>query len=142
MKPGEINGKLLLRLDAKYHWIIADRVHLTNIIYNLVDNAIKYTELDPVIELRTWTEANELFFSVGDNGIGIPEEYHKKIFDKFFRVPTGNIHNVKGFGLGLHYLKLVVNGHKWKIKLKSEKNKGSTFIIAIPFIKTESPNVN
>lgn len=138
----EMNGKLVLRLDAKHHQVLADRVHLINILYNLVDNAIKYTEQAPEIEIHTWTESSDLFLSVKDNGIGIAEEYRKKIFEKFFRVPTGNIHNVKGFGLGLHYLKLVVNAHKWKIQVQSEKNKGSNFIITIPIFKTETADGN
>jgi len=138
----ELQGQLVLKLDAKHHLIMADRVHLVNILYNLVDNAVKYTEQAPVIEIHTWTEASELNLSVKDYGIGIAEEYRKKVFDKFFRVPTGNIHNVKGFGLGLHYLKLVVTAHKWKIKLESEINKGSNFIITIPFLKKESTHGN
>jgi two-component system phosphate regulon sensor histidine kinase PhoR len=132
----EENGKLIFQLDSKNCNIMADRVHLTNILYNLVDNAVKYTEQAPVIEVHTWTEGSEIFLSVRDNGIGIPAEYRTKIFDKFYRVPTGNIHNVKGFGLGLHYLKLVVNSHQWKIKVESGKDSGSNFIIVIPLIKT------
>lgn len=142
IKLDEMNGKLLFRLAATHYYILADRVHLINIIYNLLDNAIKYTEQIPVIEISTWTEAGDLMLSVKDNGIGIAEEYRQKVFDKFFRVPTGNIHNVKGFGLGLHYLKLVVSAHHWKIKLDSEKNKGSNFIITIPYLKNESANGN
>ncbi|MEO6168843.1 MAG: HAMP domain-containing sensor histidine kinase, partial [Chitinophagales bacterium] len=140
IKIDELQGNINLRLDAKHCYILADRVHLVNILYNLVDNAIKYTEHAPIIEIHTWTEATDLCLSIKDNGIGIAEEHRKKIFDKFFRVPTGNIHNVKGFGLGLHYLKLVVTAHKWKIKLESEKNKGSTFIITIPWLKKETVN--
>ncbi|MBX7108814.1 MAG: HAMP domain-containing histidine kinase [Chitinophagales bacterium] len=142
IRADELQGRLSLRLNAKHHIVMADRVHLINILYSLVDNAIKYTEQTPSIEICTWTEADDLCLSVKDNGIGIPEEHRKKIFDKFYRVPTGNIHNVKGFGLGLHYLKLVVNAHKWKIKLESEKNKGSNFIISIPWIKKETVHGN
>lgn len=142
MKIDELKGKLILTLDAKYHLVLADRVHLVNILYNLVDNAIKYTVHIPIIEIQTFTESSNLFLSIKDNGIGIPEEYRKKVFDKFFRVPTGNIHNVKGFGLGLHYLKLVVAAHKWKIRLESEKNKGSNFIITIPYLKKENAGTN
>jgi two-component system phosphate regulon sensor histidine kinase PhoR len=136
----ESKGELTCRLDAKFHTIMADSVHLTNIIYNLIDNAVKYTERDPTIGIKTWTEAEDLVLSVQDNGIGIPPEFHAKIFNKFFRVPTGNVHNVKGFGLGLHYLKLVASAHRWKIKLVSEKNKGSNFMIVIPFVKNGRAN--
>jgi two-component system phosphate regulon sensor histidine kinase PhoR len=142
IRADEQQGRLSLRLDALHHLIMADRVHLINILYSLVDNALKYTERVPSIEIHTWTEGGDLFLSVKDNGIGIAEEHRRKIFDKFFRVPTGNIHNVKGFGLGLHYLKLVVTAHKWKIKVESEKNKGSNFIISIPYLKTEKVNGN
>ncbi|MBK9731350.1 MAG: HAMP domain-containing histidine kinase [Chitinophagaceae bacterium] len=142
IRTDELSGKLRLRLDARQHRIMADRVHLINILYSLVDNAIKYTEQVPDIEMHTWTEGDQLCLSVQDNGIGITEEHRKKIFDKFYRVPTGNIHNVKGFGLGLHYLKLVVTAHKWKIKVESEKNKGSNFIITIPYLKQETANGN
>lgn len=142
IRADEQQGRLNLRLDAQHHLIMADRVHLINILYSLVDNALKYTERIPSIEIHTWTEGGDLFLSVKDNGIGIAEEHRRKIFDKFFRVPTGNIHNVKGFGLGLHYLKLVVTAHKWKIKVESEKNKGSNFIISIPYLKTEKVHGN
>jgi len=133
LKLDEEEGKLTYHLDAEHHIIKADKVHLTNIIYNLLDNAVKYTEEAPLIEVNTKNMNGEILLSVKDNGIGIPEEYKDKVFDKFFRVPTGNIHNVKGFGLGLHYLKIVVNAHKWKLNLQSEPGKGSTFIISIPY---------
>ena len=137
LKLEESEGILMYQLDATHHIIEADRVHLTNIIYNLLDNAVKYTDSSPVIELSTRNENEFLLFSVRDNGSGIPAEYIEKVFDKFFRVPTGNIHNVKGFGLGLHYLKLIVNAHKWKINVVSEEGKGSTFTISIPFTRSE-----
>lgn len=132
LKLDDQNGKLIYHLNASQHQISADRVHLTNIIYNLLDNAVKYSEHDPQIEINTINMNGDLLLSVKDRGIGISKEYQDKVFEKFFRVPTGNIHNVKGFGLGLHYLKLVVNAHKWKLNLESEKNQGSVFTITIP----------
>lgn len=136
LKLDEEGGKLTYHLDAAHHLIMADKVHLTNIIYNLLDNAVKYTDAAPQIDVRTKNADGEILLSIKDDGIGIPNEYQEKVFDKFFRVPTGNIHNVKGFGLGLHYLKIVVNAHKWKLDLQSEKNKGSTFTICIPYLNS------
>ena len=124
---------LFYHLNASECIIKADKVHLTNIIYNLLDNAVKYTSGTPVIEVITRNENEFVLLSVRDNGIGIPEEYQEKIFEKFFRIPTGNIHDVKGFGLGLHYLNMVVNTHKWKLELQSEEGKGSTFTIMMPY---------
>jgi two-component system phosphate regulon sensor histidine kinase PhoR len=104
LKVDENGGKLVYKLEANQHVIVADTVHLTNIIYNLLDNAVKYTDKEsPLIEIKTWNEGEDVVFSVKDNGIGISPEYHQKVFEKFFRVPTGNVHDVKGFGLGLHY---------------------------------------
>ena len=125
-------------LDADSSVIRADKVHLTNIIYNLLDNAMKYVNGSPVIEIRTSRRKNHIVFSIKDNGIGISKEHQKKIFDKFFRVPTGNVHNVKGFGLGLNYVKLIIKVHKWVIRLESEPKKGSTFYIQIPLILKET----
>ncbi|MBS1657159.1 MAG: HAMP domain-containing histidine kinase [Bacteroidetes bacterium] len=132
LKLEDREGLLYYHLDAAEHIIKADKVHLTNIIYNLLDNAVKYTEGRPVIEVITKNENGNLLLSVRDNGIGIPKEYQEKIFEKFYRIPTGNIHDVKGFGLGLHYLKMVVNAHKWELQLTSEEGNGSTFTIVIP----------
>jgi len=140
LKLEDNNGKLTYHLDAAKHEIEADRVHLTNIIYNLLDNAVKYADAHPEIEVSTVNLNGDLLLSVKDRGIGISEEYQEKVFDKFFRVPTGNIHNVKGFGLGLHYLKLVVNAHKWKLDLQSASNEGSTFTITIPNVNPEKQN--
>ncbi|MCY7409340.1 MAG: HAMP domain-containing histidine kinase [Chitinophagales bacterium] len=138
LKLEDRGGILLYHLDAKNHLINADSVHLTNIIYNLLDNAVKYTNVPPIIEVKTQNNANEIMLSVGDNGIGISKEFQDKVFEKFYRVPTGNIHNVKGFGLGLHYLKIVVDAHKWKLNLQSEKEQGSVFTISIPFTNNSS----
>jgi len=130
----EDRGMLYYHLDAGQCTIAADKVHLTNIIYTLLDNAIKYTTQMPVIEIITKNENEHVLLSVRDNGIGISKEFQEKIFEKFYRVPTGNIHDVKGFGLGLHYLKLVIAAHKWDLQLESEEGKGSTFTIVIPFV--------
>ncbi|MBM3435633.1 MAG: ATP-binding protein, partial [Bacteroidetes bacterium] len=107
-------------------------LHLTNVIHNLIDNSIKYSQQQPVVEVSTYNQPGFLTFEVKDNGIGIEKRYHKKIFEKFFRVPTGNIHNVKGFGIGLSYVKSIVNSHKWTIKIESEPGKGARFRIVIP----------
>ncbi|MFI5135405.1 MAG: sensor histidine kinase [Chitinophagales bacterium] len=134
----EDRGMLYYHLDAADCIIAADKVHLTNIIYTLLDNAIKYTSHTPLIEIITKNDPDgsggNVLLSVRDNGMGIPKEFQEKIFEKFYRVPTGNIHDVKGFGLGLHYLKLIIEAHKWDLQLESEEGKGSTFTIVIPFV--------
>jgi two-component system, OmpR family, phosphate regulon sensor histidine kinase PhoR len=111
--------------------VSADPLHLTNILYNLLDNAIKYAIEKPEISVNTKLDNKRIFIEVKDNGHGIRSEYQSKVFQKFFRVPTGNVHNVKGFGLGLYYVKKVCDAHRWKIGLESEENKGSNFIIEI-----------
>jgi two-component system phosphate regulon sensor histidine kinase PhoR len=125
-------GIVSRRFEAHDAVVAADRIHLTNVIYNLIDNALKYTPDRPEIEVSTHSKGNCLVVSVKDNGIGIPREHQKKIFDKLYRVPTGNIHNVKGFGLGLSYVKNIMDKHHGKITLQSEINKGSTFNLFIP----------
>ena len=112
---------------------MADRVHLTNIIFNLIDNAIKYTKQHPEIVVTTYNTAEGIMIEVKDNGIGISKENQRKIFDKFYRVPTGNVHNVKGFGLGLSYVLAVVLKHSGTISVDSELGKGSTFKVHLPF---------
>lgn len=119
-------------LASEQSTILADKVHLTNIIYNLIDNATKYVEGTPNIIIATKDQDGFMCLSIQDNGIGISKEHIRRIFDKFYRVPTGNIHNVKGFGLGLNYVKVIVKAHKWKIAVDSELGQGSTFIISIP----------
>lgn len=125
-------GQFITDLQATETVVEADKVHLTNVIFNLVDNALKYTEKIPVIKIGTRNEENGVVVYVEDNGIGISKENQKKVFDKLYRVPTGNIHNVKGFGLGLSYVKAIVDKHQGWIKLKSEPHKGSKFEILIP----------
>ena len=125
-------GQITPHLDATISVIGADRVHLTNVIYNLLDNAIKYTEQEPDIHIYTRNGTDGLYISVQDNGIGISKEAQKKIFDKLYRVPTGNIHNVKGFGLGLSYVKNIVEMHGGQVSVESQPGKGSTFEIFLP----------
>ena len=110
----------------------ADKLHITSVIYNLLDNALKYRKEDPVINVQLSAQQNIIELKVSDNGIGIAPEYQSKIFDKFFRVPTGNKHVVKGYGLGLSYVSHIVAQHNGTIHVESEINKGSTFIIKIP----------
>jgi two-component system phosphate regulon sensor histidine kinase PhoR len=125
-------GKIELNCIAENYKIQADPVHLTNVVYNLLDNAVKYCITTPQIVLNTRNEKNLLVIEIADNGIGMKREDVKQIFEKFYRVPTGNIHNVKGFGLGLYYVKLIIDAHEGKIEVKSLVNKGTTFTIYLP----------
>ena len=125
-------GQFITDLKAMHTMVQADKIHLTNVVFNLVDNALKYTEKIPLIKVGTRNESDGVVVYVEDNGIGISKENQKKIFDKLYRVPTGNIHNVKGFGLGLSYVKAIIDKHNGWIKVKSELNKGSRFEILIP----------
>lgn len=128
------NGKINLDLNAMHNMVSVDRLHFTNVFYNLLDNAIKYNQSAPEIVIRTRVENKLLLISVSDNGIGIHAENHKKVFHKFYRVPTGNIHDVKGFGIGLNYVKLIVEKHEGKVSLQSNPDTGCTFTIEIPYI--------
>jgi len=128
----EKKGKIELHLDANSSQVLVDRLHFTNVFYNLLDNAIKYTKTAPEIHISTKTIASSIRIDISDNGVGISEENQKKIFHRFYRVPTGNIHDIKGFGLGLNYVKSIVEAHKGKITIESEPGKGSTFKLSIP----------
>jgi two-component system phosphate regulon sensor histidine kinase PhoR len=128
----ELEENFTLDLNATKTTINADRMHLMNVIRNLVDNAIKYSGKPPKIKVSTRNENNLLIVSILDKGIGIPKDALPKIFNKFYRVPTGNLHNVRGFGLGLNYVKEIINLHKWKIVVDSEIGVGSVFEIKIP----------
>lgn len=136
LKVKNEGGSLELRLAPEALIVWADQSHLMNIVGNLLDNALKYASTKPQIVIDAEVVGNskkkKLHLSIQDNGIGIKKEYQKKIFEKFFRVPTGNIHNVKGFGLGLDYVRQIVEAHRWAITLKSELGQGSTFKITIP----------
>lgn len=109
-----------------------DRLHLVSVLFNLLDNALKYSEGNPKIDIAISNVGNNLQLSIADNGIGIPSEYQHRIFEKFFRVPHGNLHNAKGYGLGLSYVAHVVEQHKGTIKVESSEGNGSRFIITLP----------
>jgi two-component system phosphate regulon sensor histidine kinase PhoR len=127
------DGDISVDLQAKEATINADRVHITNIIFNLIDNALKYSEKKPEIKIATRSDEEGIFIAVKDNGIGISKENQKKIFDTMYRVPTGNVHNVKGFGLGLSYVKAVIEKHNGSINVVSEPGIGSVFTVYLPF---------
>lgn len=127
----EMHITLVTHLDAISTHIMADEVHFTNIIYNLVDNAMKYSSpQNPMITLSTGNIGTQIFISIQDNGIGMDKETQANVYEKFYRAHTGNVHNVKGFGLGLTYVKKIVEAHKGKIELQSELGKGSTFTVS------------
>lgn len=125
-------GQIKLQLNSKKPLILGDRVHLSNILSNLIDNASKYSPETPEILISTTDSMAGIEIRVKDNGVGISKKDHKKIFEKFYRVPTGNVHNVKGYGVGLSYVKHAVLMHGGSIRVESEPKKGSTFIIFLP----------
>jgi two-component system phosphate regulon sensor histidine kinase PhoR len=128
------NGKVDLLLNAKKDIIQADEVHFTNLISNLIDNAIKYSNDNVHIKITTHSTNKYFVMSVQDNGIGMSKESVKRIFEKFYRAHTGNVHNVKGFGLGMSYVKTVIDAHKGKVKIDSTIGKGTTFTVEVPFV--------
>jgi two-component system phosphate regulon sensor histidine kinase PhoR len=126
------DGQIVKDFQAKYSFVEIDRMHLVNVVQNLLDNANKYTPVRPQIIVATRDAADGLVLSIQDNGIGISKADQKKIFDKLYRVPEGNIHNFKGFGLGLSYVKTVVESHGGSVKLESELKKGTKFEVFLP----------
>lgn len=131
------NGEVSFRLNAEACIVSVDKVHITNVISNLLDNAMKYSREQPQIEIKTKNLGKGIVIDFKDQGIGIPKENLAKIFDKLYRVPTGNVHDVKGFGLGLSYVKAIIDKHNGSVKVASQFGKGSTFSIYIPFNQTE-----
>ena len=125
-------GKFSAYLEADQDEVLADEVHVTNVISNLVDNAIKYCVKPPEITIYTRNKDKEIIISVIDNGIGIAKKDQKLIFERFYRVSTGNLHDVKGFGLGLSYVKKIVEAHGGRIDVESSLEKGSCFDIILP----------
>lgn len=133
----EKQGKVELQLNATNDLIEADEVHLSNLVNNLVDNAVKYARenVPPVIRLTTSSNGKNFTMRIEDNGIGMNRETVKRVFEKFYRAHTGNVHNVKGFGLGLSYVKTLVEAHDGDIKAESTLGKGSTFTVDLPLKK-------
>ena len=127
-KEGEINTNF----KAENSLLIIDKQQMANALSNVIDNAIKYNKNKPKISISTIDSNNAFEIVIEDNGIGIEDKNREKIFDTFYRVPTGNIHNVKGNGIGLSYVKKVIEAHHGKITLQSETNKGTKFIINLP----------
>lgn len=130
-------GKIELDFKAKKSMVLGDETHLTNVFINLLDNAIKYTIEEPEIKISTNNDNDYILIAIKDNGIGINKSKQKKIFEKLYRVHTGNVHNFKGFGLGLNYVKAIVEMHNGTIFVDSEPKKGSTFTVKLPIAKTE-----
>lgn len=127
LKLQKCNAKTTLHLDAENAYIIADELHFSNVLYNLVDNAIKYSNEEPDITISTFVKSGQVVIKVADKGIGMSRDQQSKIFEQFYRIPTGNLHNVKGFGLGLSYVNTIVKRLNGTINVKSEKEKGSEF---------------
>lgn len=127
-----LEGEMVLELDAEDSMLPADRTHLRNVILNLLDNAIKYRNGPPQIHITTRREGRGLILSVADRGIGIPGAHHHKVFEKFYRVPAGDLHEVKGFGLGLSYVQQIVRAHQGHIQLWSRVGEGTRFDIWLP----------
>ena len=136
LKVERFGGTLDIDLQAEKDTVKIDEMHFTNVLFNLLDNALKYRKEDVPLELmmKTWNDSGKLFISIEDNGIGIKKEYVKKVFDRFYRIPTGNVHDVKGFGLGLAYVHKIVKDHNGTIRVESDLGKGTKFIISLPLI--------
>lgn len=130
----DLGAQFILNLNALKPIINADEVHFTNIIYNLIENAMKYSKENPVIEITTKNVGNTILILIQDNGIGMSKETQNHIFEKFYRAHTGNLHNVKGFGLGLSYVKNIIDAHKGQIQVESELNVGSTFTVTMSVV--------
>ena len=130
-------GKIYTDIGAVDSTIYVDEMHFQNVINNLLDNAVKYRRPDQPIDIymKTWNDKEHVCLSIKDTGMGIKKENLKKVFDKFYRVHTGNVHDVKGFGLGLAYVKNIVDLHNGEIKVDSEYGKGTKFTIKLPIIK-------
>jgi two-component system phosphate regulon sensor histidine kinase PhoR len=129
------NGNISTDLSADNPVTDADRVHLSNVIHNILENAVKYCDKDPAITISTANLKEEIIIDIADNGPGIDPDAVKMVFDKYYRVPTGNRHDVKGFGLGLSYVKLIVESHGGTVDLESDPGRGTKVSIQLPIRK-------
>jgi two-component system, OmpR family, phosphate regulon sensor histidine kinase PhoR len=134
-------GIITTRLEAEHCVVDADEDHLRNVLLNLLDNANKYSITKPEIEVFSFNRSGKFFFGVKDNGMGMSQDVQRKVFDKFFRVTSGNIHNIKGFGLGLSYVKAIVLAHHGDIRIESDLGKGSLFEISLPGVSEKEETV-
>ncbi len=134
LKVEQLGGTLQTNLLDPAPIVQADKLHFSNILHNLLDNAIKYCKDKPHLSVNMQRKGNKLHLQIADEGIGIAKEHQDKVFQKFYRVPTGNVHNVKGFGLGLFYIKNICQAHAWKLDLESEQDKGTTVEIRMPLV--------
>ncbi|HEY0271958.1 MAG TPA: HAMP domain-containing sensor histidine kinase, partial [Chitinophaga sp.] len=126
------DARVELQLDAAQPVIKADEVHFSNVIFNLLDNAIKYSRQQLEIKISTFNTRKTVVITIADNGIGMSRDTVSRIFEKFYRAHTGNVHNVKGFGLGLSYVKAIIEAHKARIRVESTLGKGSKFTMEFP----------
>ena len=126
-------AKVELELNASNPNLVGDKIHLTNILFNVIDNAMKYAKEDPHVVIRTTQTPDGLSLDIQDNGVGIAREHLGKVFERLYRVPTGNVHDVKGFGLGLSYVKNVIERHGGTVNLTSRLGEGTTFTFTLPF---------
>lgn len=135
VKIEKLGGQFCTQFAPENICVKADRLHFSNVMHNLLDNAMKYCKEKPDVRLQTERLGNQVRISIADRGIGISKEQQGKVFDKFYRVPTGNVHNVKGFGLGLFYVRTICRKHGWKLHLQSTEGEGTTVQIDVPIIK-------
>lgn len=138
IKVEKFGGTIHMDLEATSDMVLVDQMHFTNVIFNLLDNAVKYRREEVPLELTVQTrdpDERHLELRIADNGIGIRREHLKRIFEKFYRVPTGNRHDVKGFGLGLAYVYKLITAFRGTIKVESEPEQGTTFIITLPLVE-------
>lgn len=132
LRISDLGGSLRVQLPEQACYIEADQFHLSNVLYNLLDNAVKYRKEKPVIDVELAYQKKGYCLKISDQGIGIPKEHQANVFEKFYRIPTGNIHNVKGFGIGLYYVQKICEAHGWTIKLESEEGEYARFSIFMP----------
>ena len=133
----ETGGEVQSELEAQVSKFDVDEIHFTNVIVNLLENALKYAKDNPHVVISTQNSTRGIVISIKDNGIGMTREQQNKIFDKFYRAEGGNVHNVKGFGLGLSYVKAVIDGHGASISVKSKINVGTEFLLEIPYNESD-----